>query len=62
VLEAPPTPRLRLAVHSDAAFLDEQLGVTARDGSAGELEERAELGGSGDLDVLQELRRIGMMR
>jgi hypothetical protein len=62
VLETPTATRLRLAVHGDAALLYEQLGVTARDGGAGELEERAELSGSGDLYVLQELRRIGMMR
>ncbi len=57
-----PAASLYGAVHGRLAALDDDLGLTAAGCGAGQLEEGAQRQRSLDADVVQLLRRIGMIR
>ena len=61
-LEDPAAAGLGSTVHLDVATLHQDLRVTTRAGSAGELEEGPQRQRPVDQDIVQLLNRIGMMR
>jgi hypothetical protein len=62
ILHRMAAPGLGAAVDRHLAVLDEQLGMTTGRGCAGELEKRPQRQGTGDMNVVQLLSLIGMMR
>jgi hypothetical protein len=61
-LQSVPASRVDLAVHAHLALLHQQLRVAAGGRRPGELEKGTQRQRAGDDDVVQLLRRIGMMR